>query len=83
MPSIEEASKYSINNKESLLKSTNAGCYYCLKIFKPSEVTEYWETEHENTGVCPHCGIDSVIGDDSGFEINLETLEKLKKYWFY
>ncbi len=83
MPSIEDASKYSINNRESLSKSKTAGCYYCLKIFKPSDVTEYWTTEFEDTGVCPHCGIDSVIGDDPGFDITDDLLKKLKKYWFY
>ena len=34
------------------------------------------------TGLCPHCGIDSVIGDRSGFPITGEFLAKMKSYWF-
>jgi hypothetical protein len=31
---------------------------------------------------CPRCGIDSVIGDQSGFPITPEFPERMKRYWF-
>lgn len=32
--------------------------------------------------MCPYCGIDSILGDASEYEISKEVLEKLNKYWF-
>jgi acetone carboxylase gamma subunit len=34
------------------------------------------------TALCPYCGIDSVIGDKSGFPITKEFLEKMYQHWF-
>nr|WP_082246031.1 hypothetical protein [Bacillus gaemokensis] len=43
------------------------GCFYYLKIFSPIEITDWWEGDDAAT--CPYCGIDAVIGEDSGFPI--------------
>jgi hypothetical protein len=34
------------------------------------------------TATCPWCGIDSVIGDKSGFEITDEFLAVMEEWWF-
>jgi len=36
----------------------------------------------DDTALCPHCGIDSVIGESSSVPITKEFLGKMKKYWF-
>lgn len=77
---IKDASKYSIHNKKQLEESEIAGCYYCCKIFEPSEIKIY--VDDNDTAICPNCKIDSVLGDKSGFEITPENLAKLKEYWF-
>jgi hypothetical protein len=81
MNEIKEASKFSIRNRVQLEKSKIAGCYCCLKIFNPKDVVEFWDDDQ--TGVCPYCGIDSVLGDESGYSIDINTLKQLKAYWFY
>jgi len=32
--------------------------------------------------MCPECGIDSVIGSDSGYPITRDFLKRMCDYWF-
>ncbi len=78
------AHKKSSNNKEELLNSKKCGCFYCLAIFKPSEIEE-WIDEFNpigKTAHCPKCWIDSVIGSESGYPITKRFLKKMRKHWF-
>lgn len=77
---IESAIKYATSNKEALSNSTNAGCYYCLRIYPASEVAEFLEVE--DTAICPYCDIDSVLPDNTPIELNKANLEELQEYWF-
>jgi hypothetical protein len=42
---------------------------------------EEW-TDAADTALCPHCGIDAVIGDASGFPITKEFLSEMCQAWF-
>lgn len=75
------AHRYCTNNRESLKKDSVCGCFYCLKIFSPTEITE-WIKDANKTALCPYCEIDSVIGEGSGYPITKDFLEGMKKYWF-
>lgn len=77
---VKQASEQSIRNKIQLNQSEVAGCYYCCNIFSPSEIIEW--IDEGFTALCPKCSTDSVLGDASSYEINKETLKKLKDYWF-
>ena len=78
---VIDAHAFSINNEEALMKESKCGCFYCLEIFSPKEISE-WVEDASGTAVCPFCGIDSVIGESSGYPITKEFLEAMKKYWF-
>ena len=78
---IKIAHKYSSNHKASLLKDTKCGCFFCLKIFSPTEIEE-WIDDIEGTAICPYCGIDSIIGESSRYPITTEFLSEMNKYWF-
>ena len=78
---IIAAHEYCTNNKESLQRDSVCGCFYCLKIFSPTEIAE-WIPDTKGTALCPYCDIDSVIGESSGYPITKEFLEEMKKYWF-
>lgn len=78
---IVTAHKFSSNHKEELQKDEKCGCFYCLKIFAPAEIKE-WIPDAKGTAICPYCGVDSVIGEYSGFPITSDFLSKMKKYWF-
>lgn len=81
MEDIIDAHYYSANHKEQLMQDSVCGCFYCGKIFNPSEITE-WVKDISGTAICPYCGIDSVIGESSGFPITEEFLERMHKRWF-
>ena len=75
------AHEHCVNNRLELAGSKSCGCIYCLKIFHPSEIAEWWD-ESGDTAVCPYCGIDAVLGDKFGFPVTREFLVKMRRYWF-
>lgn len=72
---------FSCNHKQQLSEDKRCGCFYCLQIFSPKEIKE-WIPDISGTAICPYCGIDSVIGESSGFPITKEFLSAMKKHWF-
>ena len=84
-PDYVVAHRYSNNHKEALQHDKKCGCFDCLTIFDPKEITEWLEDDNPcdryGTAICPYCGIDSVIGESSGFPITKEFLQKMKDYW--
>lgn len=77
---IKEAHKHSIRHRDELRNSKSCGCFYCVDIFDYKNISEW--CDDGDTALCPTCGIDSVIGSDSGYEITKEFLGAMKKYWF-
>jgi len=76
-----EAHAFSSNHKQALLKDGLCGCFYCIEIFDSRLITE-WVKDTSGTAICPFCGIDSIIGQSSGYLITEEFLSKMKQYWF-
>ncbi|MGI9426723.1 MAG: cytoplasmic protein [Hyphomicrobiaceae bacterium] len=80
----------SIYHRREIEASLRCGCFYCEKIFRPADIKDWTDTEcseipgdtAKQTALCPHCGIDSVIGDRSGFEITAQFLRDMNKAWF-
>jgi hypothetical protein len=81
MSDCVKAHRFSSNHKKQLIKDKKCGCFYCLSIFSPKEIEE-WIADTSGTAICPHCGIDSVIGESSGFPITKEFLERMRLHWF-
>jgi hypothetical protein len=78
------AHRHCIRHREEILASERCGCFYCGAIFPPSEIYRWvdgWEGIGQ-TALCPQCGIDSVIGSESGYPIESEFLERMKSHWF-
>lgn len=78
---VIEAHQYCINHKEQLIKDTVCGCFYCTRIFNPAKITT-WIPDKSGTAICPYCGIDSIIGESSGYPITKSFLAAMKQYWF-
>ena len=78
---IVVAHKFSSNNKDELQKDKLCGCFCCLEVFDPVEIKD-WIPTSKGTAKCPYCGVDSVLGEHSGFSITKEFLSKMKEYWF-
>jgi hypothetical protein len=74
------AHKHSSQHRVEILASQNCGCFFCLSIYPALAVVEW--LDEDQTAFCPECGIDSVIGDASGYPITSEFLASMKKQWF-
>ncbi|MDF1661697.1 MAG: hypothetical protein P1V97_07985 [Planctomycetota bacterium] len=75
-----DPSPVSIRNRADLESSQSCGCYFCLSVYSP-QLIQRW-IDSNQTALCPHCGIDSVISGDSFrslecFKVYLETLKTL------
>ncbi len=81
-----KAHNFSSGHMEKLKKDSVCGCFYCLKIFNPNEITDWLISDNScdrnGTALCPYCCIDSVIGESSGYPITKEFLSAMNKYWF-
>jgi hypothetical protein len=76
------AHKHCARHDEEIARSTSCGCFYCLAVFLPAEI-EDWVDDEPRTALCPRCGIDSVIGDASGFPVTAaDFLGAMNVYWF-
>ena len=80
--SVIEAHRYCTSNKSMLEKDNKCGCFYCMKIFDPREITDWINDKDGMTALCPSCCIDSVIGESSGYPITEQFLWEMKEYWF-
>ena len=78
---ILDAHTHAVRNRLELEASQTAGCFYCCEVFSPSEIKE-WVDDNE-CAVCPHCGIDSIIGEASGFPAaDKKFLKEMNEFWF-
>lgn len=64
----------SFKNRTTL--GDKCACYYCSSKFQKNEIEEW--VDDEQTAICPHCHIDSVITDD----LTDNELEELHKKMF-
>lgn len=81
--------RHCYSNREEITRSEKCGCLHCMTMFSPAEITEWWDspTDPNNdddgtTAVCPRCGIDSVIGSASNFELTTESLKMMNDWAF-
>ena len=83
---LELAHTFSNNHKQALSVEQLCGCFYCQSIFSSKEILDWLEDDNPcdrlGTALCPNCGIDSVIGESSGFEITTEFLRAMNFKWF-
>ena len=83
---LESAHRHCDNHRAELLASDLCGCFYCLKIFNPSEIDDWVDEKTDEaegeTALCPHCGIDSVLGSASGLTPTETFLREMHFYWF-
>lgn len=87
---LELVHRHSSHHRAELLTSQHCGCFYCLRIFYPADI-KTWINEPAvgdalaasgATALCPHCGVDAVLGDRSGYPIEAEFLMCMKQRWF-
>ena len=81
----DKAHNHSAIHREEILSSKVCGCFFCLHMFRPEDIEDWIDIQYykdAQTAICPKCGIDAVIGDESGYKINFEFLYVMNAYWF-
>ena len=74
------AHRFSSKHRKQLEKDNICGCFYCTRIFYPAEIDEW--IDNNDTALCPYCGMDSVIGESSGFPITDQFLKEMHREFF-
>jgi hypothetical protein len=69
------------NHRQAIEAVSQCGCFYCITVFAPSEITQ-WVDEDERgigqTALCPRCEIDAVIADSPEHPISLGLLQLMR-----
>ena len=79
-PAIEAHERCS-NHRSEIEASRLAGCFFCCAVYPPSQIEEW--IDDDTTAVCPKCGIDSVVGDASGYPVDDgKFLKEMNGIWF-
>jgi len=76
MTQINEFSSLSKHNRDELLKAKKVSCYFCIRHFDSSEITEW--ADKGQTGICPHCTVDALVPG----EYDTNVLAKACEKWF-
>lgn len=78
---LAAAHGHSIRHREEITTSGTCGCFHCEAIVSPAEIRDW--IDEDQTALCPHCGIDALIGEKSGLPItNPAFLKAMRKHWF-
>jgi len=73
---IETITKYSFNNVEELNRNEKCGCYFCIRTFLVSEITDF--ADNGKTALCPNCDIDAIVPGEVSSEFLMAACER----WF-
>lgn len=78
-----DVAEQTLYNEKSIKQSKICGCYYCRKLFSPSDIKD-WISDigKEKTALCPNCSMDNVIGDGSGFSVTEDLLDEMYNYFY-
>ena len=80
MSKISEIYHYSSQHRALLQQSECCGCFCCLETFAYSEIEDW--CDDEQTAMCPHCGIDAVLGSASVEALTPELLKAMHQAYF-
>ncbi len=72
---------FSLANKKDIETSHRCGCFFCLKTFDKTEITEWLHDKNDETAICPYCGVDAVL-PDSKVKLSEHFLEEMYRVWF-
>jgi hypothetical protein len=82
---VRKAHEHCSNHRDELIAGAKCGCFYCCAIFDVSEIADWVDEDDRGIGqtaLCPRCGIDSVIGEKSGYDVSINFLERMRALWF-
>lgn len=82
---ILRAQRHASQHRAEITASAWCGCFHCLALFPPAAVTEWIDKDRVGDGqtaLCPHCGVDAVLGTAAGFPLTTSFLTAMRGHWF-
>ena len=87
---LESIHKYSSRHRDRVIASSRCGCFYCLEMFAPTEISDWVDGPDPDdsmidgtTALCPRCGIDAVLPDGiPGVSLDSALLKAMHTHWF-
>ena len=80
MLTLTEAYTHASNHRREIEASSLAGCFHCLAVFPARQIVDW--VDGGATGICPRCGMDSVLGDKVLVTVRRGFLERMHARWF-
>ena len=77
---LNKLHSYASNNKELIMKANRVHCFYCKSNISYKDIKEY--IDNDSTGICPYCGVDSLLPDSMDELIDEEIINDMNRYWF-
>ena len=74
------AHKHASQHRAEVEASERCGCFFCFRTFAPSTIKEW--CDNKQTALCPHCGVDAVLGSGSTHRLDDTFLRKMHKHYF-
>ena len=92
MSDLLAATRHARHNQTEIEASSLCGCFHCMQIFPPDEIVAWTgldfsdfdnpDADMSGTALCPRCGSESVLGDRSGYAIEVGFLSRMNEAWF-
>lgn len=60
--------------------SERCGCFFCFRQFVPATIKSWIEANQ--TALCPHCGMDAVIGSAAPYHLDDKFLRRMHGQFF-
>lgn len=76
----KQSNKNTMSSRLIIELSETCGCFYCLQLFPPEKI-KHWSYNGKEA-ICPHCNVNSVVGDKSGFVVDKKFLKDMHKIWY-
>lgn len=77
---LEKLHTRASNNKELIMNANKVYCFHCKKEMSYKDIVEY--IDNDSTGICPYCGVDSLLPDSMDELKDEEIINDMNRYWF-
>jgi len=71
---------HSTKHRPAMEASAQCACFFCFRSFAPAQIKSW--IDGNQTALCPHCGIDAVLGSASPHRIDSQFLRQMHQHYF-